>query len=137
MMSNDDSVGYKRPPKGSQFQRGKIGNPRGRPKGATNFKTDLSDEMRERITLRDKNGRSYKITKQRAFIKMLFSAALQNEKSATAALLTCMKYFGAGNEEPSPEIVDLEDLDMIKDYVERTEARAKPSQTKGGSKKLK
>jgi hypothetical protein len=124
-MSNDDPVGYKRPPKSSQFQRGKSGNPRGRPKGATNFKSDLAAEMRERITLRDKNGRPLKITKQRALIKMLFSSALQNEKSAITALLACMRYFGAGTEEPAPETVDLEDLDMIKDYVERTEARIK------------
>jgi hypothetical protein len=124
-MNNDDSVGYKRPPKSSQFQRGKSGNARGRPKGATNFKSDLAAEMRERITLRDKNGRPLKITKQRALIKMLFSSALQNEKSAITALLACMRYFGAGTEEPAPETVDLEDLDMIKDYVERTEARIK------------
>jgi Family of unknown function (DUF5681) len=139
-MSNDDSVGYKRPPKSGQFQRGKSGNARGRPKGATNFKTDLAAEMRERITLRDKNGRPLKITKQRALIKMLFSSALQNEKSAITALLACMRYFGAGTEEPAPETVDLEDLDMIKNYVERAEARIKhqespPMQAKARERK--
>jgi hypothetical protein len=144
-MSNDDPVGYKRPPKRSQFQRGKSGNPHGRLKGATNFKTDLAAEMRERITLRDKNGRPIKITKQRALIKKLFSSALQNEKGSITALLACMRYFGTGNEEPAPETADLEDLDMIKEYLERTEARIKhesnsadqpkPRTTKGGSKK--
>ena len=125
MAHNDDPVGYKRPPKNGQFKPGKSGNPRGRPKGSADFKTDLAAEMRERINLRDKNGRSHKVTKQRALIKLLFSSALQNEKSAITALLACMRYFGTGHEEPATEVADLEDLEMIKDYVERTEARIK------------
>jgi hypothetical protein len=56
---------------------------------------------------------------------LLFSSALQNEKSAINALLACMRYFGTGNEEPDPQAADLEDLDMIKNYVARTEARIK------------
>jgi len=126
-MINDqgDKVGHKRPPKSTQFQRGKSGNPRGRPKGIADFKTDLAAEMRERITLHDNSGRHIKITKQRALIKMLISSALQKEKSAITALLACLRYFGTDNEEPLTEAAALEDLDMIRDYVGRTEARIK------------
>ena len=123
MANDEDAVGYKRPPKNGQFKPGKSGNPRGRPRGSANFRTDLAAEMRERITLRDKNGRAHKVTKQRALIKLLFSSALQNEKSAITALLACMRYFGTDHEVPVAEAADLEDLDMIKDYVERAEAR--------------
>jgi Family of unknown function (DUF5681) len=125
MARDDDEVGYGRPPRSGQFKPGRSGNPRGRPKGAASFKSDLATEMRECITLRDKNGRSHRVTKQRALVKLLFSSALQNEKSAIGALLACMRYFGAGNEELAQEPVDLEDLEMIRSYVARTEARIK------------
>jgi len=125
MAHEGHQVGYKKPPKSAQFKPGKSGNPKGRPKGSVDFKADLAAEMRERITLRDKNGRTRRVTKQRALVKLLFSSALQNEKSAITALLACMRYFGTGNEDPVTETADLEDLDMIRDYVERTEARLK------------
>ena len=133
-MANDsDGVGYRRPPKNGQFKPGRSGNPHGRPKGSVDFKADLAAEMRERITLRDKNGRARKVTKQRALIKLLFASALQNEKSAINALLACMRYFGTGNEEPGPEAIDLEDLDMIKSFVARSEARAKHESNTGSA----
>jgi hypothetical protein len=125
MADDDGEVGYGKPPRSGQFKAGKSGNPRGRPKGVASFKSDLATEMRERITIRDKSGRSHKVTKQRALIKLLFASALQNEKSAIGALLACMRFFGAGNEEPAQESVDLEDLDMIRNYLARTEARSK------------
>jgi hypothetical protein len=36
-----------------------------------------------------------------------------------------MRYFGTGHEQPAAETADLEDLDMLRDYLERTEARIK------------
>ena len=38
-------VGYKKPPKRTQFKPGQSGNPRGRPKGTKNLKTDLAEAL--------------------------------------------------------------------------------------------
>jgi len=79
-------VGYAKPPKATQFKKGKSGNPRGRPKGSLNLASDLTAELGENITIRE-DGRPRKVSKQRAFIKSLMAKALQGDVRATASLL--------------------------------------------------
>jgi hypothetical protein len=80
-------VGHKRPPKHSQFKPGQSGNPNGRPKGARNLKTDLADELQERIVLRE-GGERRVVSKQRAMLKRLMERALNGDTKAASLIVT-------------------------------------------------
>ena len=124
-MTNDDGehdVGYKRPPKHTRFQPGQSGNAAGRRKNVRNFKTDLMEELREMIVIRE-NGRERKISKQRAFIKALVAAAIKSDVRAINAVVACTRNFGAGIDEEPHEAVDAEDLDILEAFVTRERKR--------------
>jgi hypothetical protein len=79
-------VGYKRPPKHTRFQKGQSGNPRGRPRGSRNLKTDLAEELSTRITIREGN-RTRKISAQQAALKRLLAKALAGDLRAITTLV--------------------------------------------------
>jgi hypothetical protein len=115
-----DNTGYRRPPKRTQFKKGQSGNPRGRPRGPSSFKSDLDAELREKLVLTE-NGREKRITKQRAFIKTLTAAAIKKDIRAVNALLACMRLFGVGNDEPPVESQNTSptDLALLESYLVR------------------
>ncbi len=102
--STDYEVGYKKPPKHTRFQPGQSGNPRGRPKGTKNLKTDLMEELGEKIVVRE-GDRSQKVSKQRALLKSVVNRAIQGDARATAiALSTMMRLLDTG--EGAPDVED-------------------------------
>lgn len=119
---DDIEVGYGRPPRGTQFKKGASGNPRGRPRGANSFKSDLAAELQEKLTVTE-NGKERRISKQRAFVKTLTAAAIKKDIRAVNALLACMRYFGVGHEEKDVETGEVEDLDILENYLKRERNR--------------
>ena len=59
-MSEDDEVGYKKPPKKTRFKPGRSGNPKGRPKGCKNMRTIVKDILDRNVTIRE-NGRTRRV----------------------------------------------------------------------------
>ena len=82
----DYRVGYKRPPQPSKFKPGQSGNPKGRPKGALNLETDLTQELSEKIAIRE-GERSLKVSKQRALLKSMVAKGLKGDTRAAGLVL--------------------------------------------------
>jgi hypothetical protein len=82
----DFEVGYGKPPKRTRFKPGESGNPRGRPKGTRNLKTDLAEELAERIAITE-GGRRHSVSKQRGMLKQLMAKALRGDVRAANTVL--------------------------------------------------
>lgn len=81
-----DKVGYGKPPKHSQFKPGQSGNRAGRPKGKRAFLDDLLAELSEIVSITE-NGRTQRVTKQRAVMKSAFAKASKGDFRALNFLL--------------------------------------------------
>jgi hypothetical protein len=127
-MTDDEKPGYKRPPKAKQFKAGTSGNPRGRPKGSRNLKTDLSKLLNKRITVRE-DGEVRKISRQEAILLGLFSQALRGDAKATSSILAmCMKFDPPSEMRKQTDDGELSEADqeIIDDYLRRkTEEKKK------------
>jgi hypothetical protein len=109
-------TGYGRPPKATQFKRGKSGNPKGRPKGSRNLATDLAAELNEPIMVRE-DGRHRRVSKQRALIKSLMAKSLQGNVRAAAALLSL--YARVITESPEDHPVECDELQILRRFAPR------------------
>ena len=72
MADEDDEVGYGKPPKRARFRPGQSGNPAGRPRLATNFRTALLAELAKVIG-------DGSVTKQDALIRSLVDRAIAGQ----------------------------------------------------------
>lgn len=85
-MSDDEDVGYGRPPKQTRFKPGKSGNPRGRPKGRNNFSTDLKATLKSTVQITEK-GKPKRISTQKAALMRLREKALSGDTRALDRLI--------------------------------------------------
>jgi uncharacterized protein DUF5681 len=122
-MSSDSRVGYKKPPKKNQFQKGKSGNSAGKPKGHRNLKTDLEAELAEMIHVSE-GGMRRAISKQRALLKSLTAKGLQGDpRAANTVLSLVQKLVDQGEDAPAAEEVTAEDKAVLAEFEERMRQR--------------
>ena len=93
----DYDVGYKKPPRTSQFQKGQSGNPKGRPKGSLSLAAALERTLREKVVIRE-NGRSYTLSKLDVALKQLSNKAAGGDLAALRLLTALISQI------PPPEI---------------------------------
>ena len=87
--SADYEVGYGKPPKRTRFRPGQSGNPRGRPKGTKNLKTDLVEELGEKVVVRE-GDQARQVSKQRAVVKTLVAHTLRGDARSAGLLMSMM-----------------------------------------------
>jgi hypothetical protein len=124
--NHTDRVGYKHPPLETRFKPSTSGNPKGRPKGARNFKTDLREELGELIAVREGDCER-KISKQRAFIQALIGSALAGDmRAATILSSLCARVFASEAEEEDGAAVAPDDRHILEAFIAR-ELKRRPA----------
>jgi hypothetical protein len=116
----DYEVGYGKPPCHTRFVKGQSGNPRGRPPGAKNFKTLLTEVLNERVIVTENGGRR-KVTKRQAIITQLVNRSATADFRAIKLLLDIVREIEAQNEPASPEIFAASEAD--EEVLEQLRAR--------------
>lgn len=84
--SDDDKVGYKKPPKGARWKKGQSGNPKGRPKGSRSLTTILREELDKPLQARI-GGRIVNMSRREALVQKQIEMALKGDQKAFATLL--------------------------------------------------
>ena len=107
----DYEVGYKKPPRHSQFKPGNRANPHGRGKRKRRTEAEIVNEIMTQPVTFVEGGNSKRAPRIKLMIKSIGTAALNGDVSAAEALLKIRKDF-AENRAIEPIIIRLTKRDM-------------------------
>src|ERR1700730_3841984 len=91
--SSDYVVGYRRPPKATQFAAGKSGNPKGRPKGSRSVGAVLNDILQQKIAVTE-TGKTRRIPALEVMLRRLANVAMRSDPRAMKLLLSLVDRYG-------------------------------------------
>jgi hypothetical protein len=112
MTKSNNTVGYKNPPKDTQFKPGKSGNPSGRPKGSRNLRTDLMEELDAKIVVTE-GGQQRTISKQQALVKAMMAKGMKGDTSAGKAIFNLALGFEQVTSQERISLVMSDDDDAV------------------------
>ncbi|WP_347828781.1 DUF5681 domain-containing protein [uncultured Planktomarina sp.] len=107
-------MSYKNPPKHTQFKKGQSGNPKGRPpkhnKRPPTLADDLRQELEEEVTV-NKNGEVARVTKQRALLAAVTTAAINGRIGQQRLIVQLYSALGETAEDDTSTAEELEQID--------------------------
>ena len=119
-------IGYRRPPKCSQFTKGQSGNKKGRPKGSKNFLTLLEKELGQSVVVNE-NGRKKTITRMQAMVKRMVAGALQGDQKSILTLVEIMRRTGLFEQGDVQSLVPDNYAEILDSYVQRRQKSGTPT----------
>jgi hypothetical protein len=115
--SADYVVGYRRPPKATQFTAGKSGNPRGRPRGSRPVGAILQEIIQQKVSVTE-GGKTRRIPALEVMLRRLANDAMRSDQRAIKLLLSLVDRY-AESPETALQLRDMlaEDEAILAQYL--------------------
>ncbi|WP_050931677.1 DUF5681 domain-containing protein [Aestuariivita boseongensis] len=127
----EDVVGYGKPPKSSQFKKGQSGNPKGRPKGSLDVRTQTREMLGKQVTITE-GGKRKRVSALQATLMRLVEKSLKGDMRAIEKVLALATDMAAELEAQRQErSMSATDTDIFERFKQDILAGRQPPQPKG------